>query len=198
MEMRQEKSIGSEAPVVRGVKSGIAAWYDRYLRVALVSDDVIKYFDGISTQVKSRLGQSVVARLSPHIAGFARISEAGTAVTDVVVGVIGAGFGFREGTGAIRDTRQTSAKLEKGVGGREAKILSPFSSKSENRMMGGLVGGGIAGIFLGLRPATRIVDAYYRHTLPLAERVVSAVDAIFLRREQKQPVRQVFVGQGKA
>ena len=122
----------------------------------------------------------------------------GTAAVDVTLGLVGAGVAAEGLIGGILEKRA----VEKGASALDTDVqetaLGMMKTDMRPRIKRGLAGIGLGGVFWGLRPVTRIADAAYRYGAPLARRVVGAVDGILLRREQKQEVKRVFVGQGKA
>jgi hypothetical protein len=186
------------APVVKTVRDRLVDFHDRHLQVSPVAADAAKAFESIVPVISSKKGKAVVEKIRPHVASWSKNIEMGTAAVDVTLGLVGAGVAAEGLIGGILEKRA----VEKGASALDTDVqetaLGMMKTDMRPRIKRGLAGIGLGGVFWGLRPVTRIADAAYRYGAPLARRVVGAVDGILLRREQKQEVKRVFVGQGKA
>jgi hypothetical protein len=186
-----------KSPLLKGVQEKIISYHDQHLRVTPISDHIAQSFESAAIQMKSIKGKEMVARLAPKIKDIAKGIEVGAATVDIVGGVIATGLGVKHGLEAVSDyksirTMRDQAKID----GAHSSVIQGYTGVGpEKKVLFGAVDAGTAGIFLGVRPISRGVDAV---SGPLEKRILRTMDAILLRQEQKQPVRQVFVGTGKA
>lgn len=184
------------SPVMKGVKENIISFRDHHIAVVPISEHIMTSFEQVSREMKSEKGKEMVVRLKPKIENIAKGVEVGAGTLDVVTGVIFAGLGVREGMRAKKDydiLKDKKSRIQDPVLIRtiaHVSDLHPLQKASS-----GVLDVGIAGTMLGVRPISRGVDAI---SGPLEKRVLRTMDAIFLRQEHKQPVRQIFVGKGKA
>lgn len=190
--------VKANSPVVRTVRDRIVAFHDKYLQVSPVETSVVKAFESVIPVVTSKKGKAVVEKVRPNIASVGKNIEMSAAAVDMTLGLVGSGLAAEGLIGGLLEKRsieKSASLLDKDV---QATAEGMMKADIRPRMTRGLAGVGIGGVFWGVRPVTRFVDAAYRYGAPLARRVVGAVDGILLRREQKQEIKRVFVGQGKA
>lgn len=190
--------VKASSPVVQTVRDRIVAFHDRHLQVSPVEASVVKAFESVVPVITSKKGKAVVEKVRPKIASVGKNIEMSAAAIDMTLGLVGTGLAAEGLIGGILEKRA----VEKNVGMLDADVqataMGMMKTDIRPRIKRGLAGVGVGGVFWGLRPVTRFADAAYRYGAPLARRVAGAVDGILLRREQKQEVKRVFVGQGKA
>lgn len=196
MEIKQTEQAKNEN-VTSTVRDRIVAFHDKHLSVKPIDRHIVQLFEALALEISSQKGKAWVERMRAKIGNFAKNAEVVAAVGDMTVGVIGAGVALEGATramiGGVKAPEKASHFSAKQQTYKNENDLATVQKPAIRAVKGAVT----SGIFLGVRPITRLADAAVVYGMPLAKRVTRWVDSMLLRREYKR-IPQVYFGSAKA
>lgn len=189
-----------EKRLLSSVRDRVVEFHDRHLKVSPLSEHMVETYEQVAMSLRSEKGKQIAEQLRPHMKSIAKNAEIGMAGLDFVVGLATTGLGASAWRKKSLENQTEIAKLRDSVDKAFHKEMTVGYMKEVGyaKLRGPkkltAVGAGI----LAFRPLTRLTDMSMRMLRPVTVFATRKVDAILLRNEPKPPVKQVFVGTGKA
>lgn len=176
----------AHSPRVVALRQRIAGVLDRYSDATALKKHTVESFFTLMQSVQSEklklLREKNLSRLDTRATRLARTAGA----LDIVFGTAMTVGGIEGIITALRRMPNIRKKYEF------------YQDKVRPKAIQGIVGSTLGPAWIFSRPISRSMDVMMRLSLPLNKRIVSVVDTILLRREQKSTIQHVFVGSAKA